>query len=161
MGMLGSPSLERPPGLAHGGLGGCNTPFPPHGSSPSATAMGLGRPKCFPQAMGQPLPPWGGWIAAGTPRAHRGLPVGVGEDPMDLHVAAVGCCHVHPQPLAARSPWPIGAGHVVAVVVLLQWGQGQHQHRAELCKDAKPTGTISVQSNGSGAETPCAKPRRG
>lgn len=102
----------------------------PHGSSPSAPQRwGWGEPNASPQATGQPMPPWEGWMAAGTPRAHRGLPVGVGEDPVDLHVAAISCCHVHPQPLAACSPWPIGAGHVVAVVVLLQWGQGQNQHR--------------------------------
>lgn len=58
-----------------------------------------------------------------APRAHRGLPVRVGEDPVDLHLAPVGRCHVDPQPPQAGVPWPVDPRHVVAVVVLLQPGR--------------------------------------
>lgn len=50
---------------------------------------------------------------------HRSLPVGVGEDSVDLHVAPVGLGHVHPQLPAARLPGAVQTRHIVAVVVLL------------------------------------------
>lgn len=50
---------------------------------------------------------------------HRSLPVGVGEDSMDLHLALVGLGHVHPQLPAARLVGAIQTRHVVVVVVLL------------------------------------------
>lgn len=59
----------------------------------------------------------------GTPQAHRGLPVRVGEDPVDLHLAPVGRCHVDPQPSQTGVPRPVDPRHVVAVVVLLQPGR--------------------------------------
>lgn len=120
-----------------------SVPFCPPG-------LALGKPKHFPHlALHQEKwrsccrPPWGdlspptrGEIPAGrgdpgdspgctgSRGAHRGLPVRVGEDPVDLHVAPVGCCHVNPEPPQARVPRAVGAGHVVAVVVLLQRGGG-------------------------------------
>lgn len=118
-----------------------SVPFCPPG-------LALGKPKHFPHlALHQEKwrsccrPPWGdlspptrGEIPAGrgdpgdspgctgSRGAHRGLPVRVGEDPVDLHVAPVGRCHVDPEPPQARVPRAVGAGHVVAVVVLLQQG---------------------------------------
>lgn len=88
----------------------------------------------LPPPVGRPVPPPRGEIPAGrgdpgdspgctgSRGAHRGLPVRVGEDPVDLHVAPVGRCHVDPEPPQARVPRAVGAGHVVAVVVLLQQG---------------------------------------
>lgn len=50
---------------------------------------------------------------------HRSLPVGVGEDSVDLHVAPVGLSHVHPQLPAARLAGAVQTRHIVVVVVLL------------------------------------------
>lgn len=100
--------------------------------------------------------------------AHRGLPVRVGEDPVDLHVAPVGRCHVHPQPPQARIPRAVGAGHVVAVVVLLQQGGGQGTASARLLPGGTQNpraqlGALSpVQRSGdSSAAIPRGKPAPG
>lgn len=50
---------------------------------------------------------------------YRSLPVGVGEDSMDLHLALVGLGHIHPQLTAAGLVGAIQTGHIVVVVVLL------------------------------------------
>lgn len=100
------PTLCSPPGEAEELLP------PPRGAS------------CPPPLGGNPCWERGPRGQPGTRGAHRGLPVRVGEDPVDLHVAPVGRCHVDPEPPQARVPRAVGAGHVVAVVVLLQRGGG-------------------------------------
>lgn len=57
--------------------------------------------------------------AAGDRGTHRSLPVGVGEDSVNFHLALVGLGHVHPQLPAAGLAGTIETGHIVAVVVLL------------------------------------------
>lgn len=82
--------------------------------------------------LATPRPGWGaGWGAgvgsslpaqgstAGNWGTHRSLPVGVGEDSVDLHLAPVGLSHIHPQLSAAGFAGAVQTGHIVTVVVLL------------------------------------------
>ena len=115
---------------------------PQLGATPEAGTWRAGREHPTPTA--HPLLPHSDGAGENQmpPPSYGAVTVAMGRmdgswDPPGSPRPAGGCwrgsrCHVHPQPLAACSPWPIGAGHVVAVVVLLQWGQGQNQHRVAL-----------------------------
>ena len=75
------------------------------------------------------LPARGG--AARDWGTHRSLPVGVGEDSVNFHLALVGLGHVHPQLLAAGLAGTIQTGHIVAVVVLLSLSKTESQEDEE------------------------------
>lgn len=92
------------------GRGGDDAAVPGRGATPGKSPAGRGDVGNTP---GSGTAPW----------AHRGLPVRVGEDPVDLHLALVGRRHVDPQPSQTGVPRPVDPRHVVAVVVLLQPGR--------------------------------------
>ena len=101
----GTPTLAKPPRVPWKALPRPQT----SGHKPCPLTRCGGLAPSLP-AQGSSAGDWG---------THRSLPVGVGEDSVNFHLALVGLGHVHPQLPAAGLAGTIDTGHVVAVVVLL------------------------------------------